>query len=75
MNGEGLLLSLSGADLRKEACGFALDPDLTPEAVHRRVCEFRKRMLRGLSLHLKALPAPPLKELVRRIEGLRGRRA
>ena len=74
LNPESLIISISGAQLRSEACGFALDPAETPEAVHARLEEFRGSLLQSLMLLAKKQPVPPLGELIRRLRPRRGRR-
>lgn len=74
LNPESLIISVSGAQLRSEACGFALDPAETPEVVHARLEEFRQSLLQSLMLLAKKQPVPPLGELIRRLRPRRGRR-
>ena len=74
LNPESLLISVSGAQLRPEACGFALDPAETPETVHARLEEFRGSLLQSLMLLARRQPVPLLGELIRRLRPRRGRR-
>jgi len=74
INPESLIISVSGAQLRPGACGFALDPAETPEAVHARLEEFRGGLLQSLMLLARRQPVPPLGKLIRRLRPRRGRR-
>lgn len=65
MNGEAVMISLVGADLRASACGFSLAE--TPEQVFETVTRVRDGLIRGLDRHLRSLPAPPLAALVRKL--------
>ncbi|MFH1263587.1 MAG: hypothetical protein V1495_09140, partial [Pseudomonadota bacterium] len=67
VTGEGLLIGISGATLREESCGFALDPLVSRAEVFKQVTGLQKDLLKGLSLYLHSKPAPPLRELVRRL--------
>ena len=64
---ESLLISISGTVLREEACGFALNPQITPAQVFKELSRFQKELLKGLSVYLKNQPAPKLRELVQKI--------
>lgn len=74
LNPESLIISISGAELRPEACGFALDPAETPEAVHARLEEFRGGLLQGFMRLAKKQPVPLLGKIIQRLRPRRGRR-
>ncbi|OFZ78674.1 MAG: hypothetical protein A2583_07160 [Bdellovibrionales bacterium RIFOXYD1_FULL_53_11] len=70
LDAESVLLSLSGAIFREDACGFALDGS-SPRQVFERIGDFRKLLIKEISGFLRAQPLTPLGELVksvRRIE-------
>jgi hypothetical protein len=68
---ENILISLGGAILKVEACDFSLSKAISAKAIHAELLKFRKEMIIELQNYLKSMPAPPLKELVRRIGKLR----
>lgn len=69
VNGEAMLLAISGAHLREEACDFSLSPPLTKKTIHQRLLKFQKELTLNLSLFLKDQPSPPLKKLIKKIRG------
>lgn len=71
VKGEALLIGISGATLKKEACGFALDPKISKEEIFNQITAFQKNLLRVLSLHLRNQPAPLLRELVQKVSQLK----
>ena len=71
VNGESLLVSLSGAVLTPAACGFAADPKETPDRVYEKITAFQKALAVSLTRFLKNAPAPPLKALLDRIAKLK----
>lgn len=70
VNGEAMLSSVSGAILRKDACGFALDDRIAAARIFGQIKEFRKELLKGITQHLEAEPTPLLGGLVRKLERL-----
>ncbi len=70
VNGESMILSISGAILRKEACDFSLDQKLTKETVFKKILEFQKKLIIDLHRYLESEPAPSLRKLVRKITKL-----
>jgi len=44
MRAETVLYSVSSSQIRKEACGFALDPDLDEKKVYARILKFKKKL-------------------------------
>ena len=71
VNGENILLSLAGASLTSDACDFSLSPTVSKDQIYQDIVKFQKEMLHGLKLYLKNQPAPPLRELIRRISRLK----
>ncbi len=65
MDGEAVLISLVGTELRASACGFSLTE--TAEAVFQTVTRVRDGLIHGLERHLQSLPAPPLAALIRKL--------
>ena len=63
MNGEGLLISLVGTDLRESACGFSLTESAAD--VLATVTRVREGLIRGVERHLRAQPASPIAALIR----------
>ncbi len=68
---EGLLLSVYGAPLSKESCGFALEPPLPPEKVFREIQSFKRKLLAALADAAEKEPEPPIGALIRRIRRMR----
>ena len=52
LNGESLLLSLSGSTLRADACDFGLDGKPPRTEIYKNVSDFQKSMTRSLSVFL-----------------------
>lgn len=73
VNGETLLLALSGTALREEACDFALAPGKDARTVFREITALRDALAAEFKRILEHQPAGPLKDLVDRIRRLRGR--
>lgn len=71
VNGEAVLLSISGTQLSEEACDFALSPHIDKKEVHQNLIQFQKELIQNLVLFLKQQPALPLKELVKKIKRLK----
>ncbi|MFH0921243.1 MAG: nucleotidyl transferase AbiEii/AbiGii toxin family protein [Fibrobacterota bacterium] len=61
---ETVLYSVSSSQIRKEACGFSLDPDLDAKAVHARIEKFRKRLIRELTDYIRNNTTSGLKPIV-----------
>ncbi len=73
--GEAILMAVNSTVLRKEACGFGLRVEDSPENVFDHLNRFQREFLRGLSLHLHGQPAPLMADLVREIRKLSGRKS
>jgi hypothetical protein len=76
---ETLLISLKGALLRKEACGFILPGSrLTKDAAYKKIIALQQKLIRSLLEYEKSLPlssdAAALRQAVKEIGKLRGRR-
>lgn len=71
VNGETMLMSLTGANLVLEDCDFALDPRLSKQVVHSQITSFRDGLAKGLSLFLHSRSAPSLPMIARQILLLR----
>ncbi|OIO04524.1 MAG: hypothetical protein AUJ52_15065 [Elusimicrobia bacterium CG1_02_63_36] len=67
MTPEGLIISVSGATLSAEACGFALDPALPAEEVYAKVEKFRIELLAGFQKLAAREPAPEIADLIKRV--------
>jgi hypothetical protein len=65
MNGEALLISLVGTQMRKSACGFSLTK--SPDEVLADVTRVQEGLIHGVESHLRKQPAPPLAALVRKL--------
>jgi len=65
MDGEALLISLVGAEMRKSACGFSLNE--SPEEVLAKVTRVQKGLIRAVESHLRKRPAPPIAALIRKL--------
>jgi hypothetical protein len=71
LNRESLLLSLSGAVLKEEACDFSLDPAVGAGQVFAQIQSMQKQLIKELSDIRKVKPPRRLAEIVRRIKKLR----
>ena len=69
---EGLLISLTGAKLDEESCGFGLKGS-SNEEIFRQVSRFKTDVARGLRSLARDEPPPPLSELVARARRLKRR--
>lgn len=67
VSAENLLASLAGTKLRKEACGFSLDPKKKEDHVFKEIREFQKKLIQDLTHYLKGLPTPPLGKAVKKL--------
>ena len=65
MNGEALLISLVGTEMRKSACGFSLTH--SPEEVLAEVTRVQQGLIRAVESHLRKQPAPPIAALIRKL--------
>jgi len=63
MNGEAVLISLVGTEMRKSACGFSRSQ--SPTDVLAEVTRVREGLIRGVESHLRNQPAPPIAALIR----------
>lgn len=68
---ESLLLSLSGAVLREEACDFSLDPSIGPRQVFEQIESLRNQLVEELADPGRARPPARLEEMARRVKKLR----
>ncbi|MFH1810570.1 MAG: nucleotidyl transferase AbiEii/AbiGii toxin family protein [Pseudomonadota bacterium] len=64
---EALLISLNGARLSEDACGFGVAAEDTPRRVLQQVSELRGELLSSLSADLHKRPSPPLGKTVQKI--------
>jgi len=71
MNGEAILLSISGTRLKKEACGFSLSPHITAEEIYKKIISFQREFILQLNSFLKNQPPLPLKRLIQRLNRLK----
>lgn len=65
MNGEAVLISLVGTEMRESACGFSLTQ--SPVEVHADVSRIRKALILGVETYLRDRPAPPIAEMIRKL--------
>jgi hypothetical protein len=65
MNGEALLISLVGTQMRKSACGFSVTR--SPAEVLAVVSRVREGLIEGVESHLREQPAPPIAALIRKL--------
>jgi len=65
MDGESLLISLVGTEMRRSACGFSLTQ--SPEQVFADVTRVQEGLIRGVESHLRNQPAPPIAALIRKL--------
>jgi hypothetical protein len=65
MNAEAVLTSLVGTTPSKEACAFSLTE--SPGAVLRKVSKLRNELERGFEKLAREQPAPPIRELIRKL--------
>jgi hypothetical protein len=65
MNGEAVLISLVGAEMRKSACDFSLNQ--SPEEVFAQVTRVQRGLIEGVETYLQKQPAPPIAALIRRL--------
>jgi len=77
LNGETLLLSVSGAIIKEEACGFFLEPmpfkassKITKKEIFTQIQKFKNELCKTLSLYLKNQPVPELADLIKKIKKL-----
>lgn len=68
VNGETMLLSISGTKLRKEACGFGISAEENEEEIYKTLLDFQKWLIHSLLLFLKNEPPPPLKTVIQKIQ-------
>ena len=73
LNEESVLLSLTTATLREEACDFSLDPSITGKMINKQVNDFRDALKIELTNHLEGKPLHPLGVLVGRIKKWRSK--
>jgi len=65
INGEALLISLVGTEMRESACGFSLTR--SPAEVLAEVIRVRKSLIQGVESYLRNQPAPPIAALIRKL--------
>ena len=65
MNAEAVLISLVGTQMRESACGFS--PARSPGEVLAEVTRVREGLIRGVEIHLRNQPAPPIAALIRKL--------
>jgi hypothetical protein len=65
VNAENMLASISGTVLRKEACDFPLDKNITSEEIFDRVKKFQKELKTQLIAFLRSQPTPELGKLIK----------
>ncbi len=65
MNGEAVLISLVGAEMRESACHFSLSQ--SPKEVLAEVVRVKKSLIQGVESHLRERPLLPIGELIRRL--------
>jgi hypothetical protein len=68
VNPENLLASLAGTKLRKEACGFSLNPKESADEILKKLRVFQKHLIKEIADYLKNSPTPPLGKLLRKIK-------
>ncbi|MBI3018450.1 MAG: nucleotidyl transferase AbiEii/AbiGii toxin family protein [Deltaproteobacteria bacterium] len=73
VNGEAMLLVLSGTKLNPESCNFSLDPFVSAADIYENLIHFQKELVSNLRLYLENQPTPPLKDLIKAIKKLTGR--
>ena len=66
MNGEAVLTSLVGAELRESACDFSLNK--SPREVLTEVARVQKSLIQAAERYLRAQPAPPIAALIRKLK-------
>lgn len=66
VNAEAVLISLVGTEMRESACDFSLTE--TPKQVLEQVTRVRTGLIRGVESLLRNQPAPPIAELIRRLQ-------
>jgi len=65
MNGEALLISLVGTQMRESACGFSVTQ--SPTEVLAVVTRVQEGLIEGVKRHLREQPAPPIAALIRKL--------
>lgn len=65
MNGEAVLISLVGTEMRETACDFSLTQ--TPEEVLAVVTRVQRGLIQGVESQLRNQPAPPIADLIRKL--------
>lgn len=65
MNGEAVLTSLVGTDVRASACDFSLTQ--RPEHVYAEVVRTRQALIDGVEAYLRAQAAPPIAALIAKL--------
>jgi predicted nucleotidyltransferase component of viral defense system len=70
MDPETLLFSISTAQLREEACGFAEEQEQSSKDVFKKIVAFQKILMKQLNDFLKKLPDEDLKKIVARLRRL-----
>ncbi|HBQ21687.1 MAG: hypothetical protein A2Z91_02940 [Deltaproteobacteria bacterium GWA2_38_16] len=71
VNGEAILLVLSGTKLNPESCNFSLDPLVSAMDIYEKLVCFQKELISSLRFYLENQPTPPLKDLIKAIKKLR----
>ena len=71
VNGEAILLSVAGAIIRKDACGFSFDQTKAAAQVYNEIIAFRQNILRGITAYLEKEPVPELGDLIRKLQKFR----
>lgn len=65
MNGEAVLISLVGTEMRESACGFSLTE--RPEEVHAEVMRIRQALIEGIETYLHDQAGPPIAALIAKL--------
>lgn len=69
---EALLISVTGAKLEPESCGFSLDPGVASEDIFRRISLFKDELAKGFAALAKDEPASPLAGIIGKVRRLHG---
>ena len=70
-NGESLLLSIHGSNIKEESCGFAAKQGVSSKAVFGQIISFKKKMEKALSLYLhNSKDSTGLSEVIKYIRSL-----
>lgn len=74
VDAEAVLISVTGASLSEQACGFGFAPEQIPRRIFEEISRFRQVLINDLQALLEAQPVPPLGQAIRKLRRLVGQK-